>query len=108
MTTDKETEKLLHELEAISINFPNRIVRLKGKRKDLEGGYEKVEILVYRGFSSCTTHPTRYDPSLPSIPKGTHLIGGEILKGPMNPSEEISLTKLCQPKELLNKRLWES
>ena len=99
-------EKLLKRLEAISITFPNRIARIKGKREIPKGGYEKVEVLIFRGFSSCTTHPTSYDPSSSPLPKGTCLLEGEILQGPMNPSEEISITGSCQPQELLDESQW--
>ena len=51
---------LINNLEKISSEIPNRILKLEGyifkeKKK------EKLEILIFKGFSSSTTHPIEID-----------------------------------------------
>ena len=51
---------LINNLEKISSTIPNRILKLEGftlqdKQK------EPVEIIIFKGFSSSTTHPIEID-----------------------------------------------
>ena len=51
---------LIKNLEKISSEIPNRILRLEGFI--LKGNNkEQLEILIFRGFSSSTTHPIEID-----------------------------------------------
>ena len=51
---------LLNNLEKISSEIPNRILRLEGFI--LTGNHkEQLEILIFKGFSSSTTHPIEID-----------------------------------------------
>ena len=47
---------LINNLEKISSNIPNRILKLEGfiQKKNQK---EYLEILIFKGFSSSTTHP---------------------------------------------------
>ena len=51
---------LLHNLEQISALLPNRILRLEGYilKKNQK---EHLEIIIFKGFSSSTTHPIAID-----------------------------------------------
>ena len=51
---------LINNLEKISSEIPNRILKLEGfiLRKNQK---EKLEILIFKGFSSSTTHPIEID-----------------------------------------------
>ena len=51
---------LLTVLERISSNIPNRILKLEGYtfKKTCK---EKLEIIIFKGFTSCTTHPIEMD-----------------------------------------------
>ena len=51
---------LLKNLEDISFMIPNRLLKLQGYllRKDSK---EFLEIIIYKGFSSSTTHQTEID-----------------------------------------------
>ncbi|MEI6111997.1 MAG: hypothetical protein WCP63_10055, partial [Cyanobium sp. ELA712] len=88
-------EQLLARLEAISRERPDRVLRLRGTLRALppeagrEGGEdpaaaaapdEPCELVIYRGFSSSTTHPTAFDPDQPALPETTRLISAEILQ----------------------------
>ena len=47
---------LLNNLEKISAGIPNRILKLEGYVLK-ENQKELLEIIIFRGFSSSTTHP---------------------------------------------------
>ena len=51
---------LINCLERISSKIPNRILKLEGYilKKDQK---EKLEIIIFKGFSSSTTHPIEMD-----------------------------------------------
>jgi hypothetical protein len=49
--------ELVAQLEERSRNHADRVLRLLGVV-----GVEPFELLIFRGFSSSTTHPTRFDP----------------------------------------------
>jgi len=51
---------LINSLERISAKMPNRILKLEGYilKKIQE---EQLEIIIFKGFSSSTTHPIQMD-----------------------------------------------
>ena len=51
---------LINNLEKISAKIPNRILKLEGFILK-ENHKEHLEILIYKGFSSSTTHPIEID-----------------------------------------------
>ena len=73
----------LSQLEAISSQRPDRVLRLAG----LLAG-EPFELLIFRGFSSSVTHPTAFDPDSPLLPEGTQIAAAELLRAPLKPGEE--------------------
>jgi len=100
------TEQLLARLEAISRERPDRVLRLHGSLRPLptEGGrepgedpeaaaspLEPFELVIYRGFSSSTTHPTAFDPDQPALPETARLLSAEILQAPLRPGEAEGL-----------------
>ena len=81
----KDLKKLL-ELERISRSKPNRLLRLHGFCDK-----EIVELIVYKGFTSCTTHPTEYDLCSSPLPEKTILESADLLQGPIDNSKEVTL-----------------
>ena len=87
---------LLAELESISRDRPDRVLRLRGDvpvdgdgNPNAEGAaLESFELLIFRGFSSSVSHPTGFDPDVPALPEGTQISGAELLAGPLNPANE--------------------
>ena len=71
--------ELVQQLEERSRLEPKRVVRLMGT---VEG--EPFELLIFRGFSSSTTHPTAFDPDASVLPAGL-LEQAEVLLGPPTP-----------------------
>jgi len=51
---------LLNKLEKISSFIPNRILKVEGFILK-ENQKEKLEIIIFKGFSSSTTHPIEID-----------------------------------------------
>ena len=113
--TTAPTERLLARLEAISRERPDRVLRLRGTLRALppEAGRdtgenpaaaaspdEPCELVIYRGFSSSTTHPTAFDPDQPALPETARLICAEILQAPLRPGETEELLAGPGPVEL--------
>jgi len=51
---------LIKKLEKISSNLPNRVLKLEGFILK-ENHKEELEIIIFKGFSSSTTHPIEMD-----------------------------------------------
>jgi len=105
--------ELLAALEALSRSHPDRVLRLKGSLPSgtWENGpdgldpagassgsetpsplaSEPFELLIFRGFSSLTTHPTAFDPDRPALPEGAHIMSAELLAAPLDPDGGMPL-----------------
>ena len=94
-------ERLVREIEERSRDHPDRVVRLFGSVGD-----EPLELLIFRGFSSSTTHPTAFDPDTSVLPQGTRLDQADLLQGPLNPSSEVLLVGGMSPEDLLAQASW--
>ncbi len=87
---------LLAALEELSRARPDRVLRLRGQlpvgaagEPDARGeALEPFELLIFRGFSSSTTHPTAFDPDRPALPEGSVVEAAEMLEGPLRPGAE--------------------
>ena len=79
---------LLAELEAISRERSDRVLRLRGELPVDGEAREPFELLIFRGFSSSVSHPTGFDPDVPALPEGSAINGAELLAGPLNPAAE--------------------
>lgn len=98
---------LLLELEERSRARPDRVLRLKGRLPAGDSNaQEPFELLIFRGFSSLTTHPTAFDPDRPALPEGSHIDSAELLQAPLKPAEEILLAGPLPVNELLSPEPW--
>ena len=78
---------------------PDRLLRLRGQLPVNDAGdpdpagdaLEPFELLIFRGFSSSTTHPTAFDPDRPALPEGACIDSAELLQGPLRPPAETVL-----------------
>jgi hypothetical protein len=96
---------VLARLEEISRSRPDRVLRLRG-RLPLDGAEEHFELLIFRGFSSSTTHPTDVDPDQPALPPEALLESGELLAGPLNPQAERRLGAPAPVEHWLHPAAW--
>ena len=94
-------QALVQALEGRTRALPQRVVRLRGQVRD-----ELFELLIFRGFSSSTTHPTAFDPDASVLPEGTSLDQAELLQGPLSPSHEVVLAGPMPPNDLLAQANW--
>lgn len=106
---------LLAELEGLSRQHPDRVLRLRGQlpasplAQELPPGAEPgeaFELLIFRGFSSLTTHPTAFDPDRAALPEGTSLGGAELLQAPLNPAAEVLLAGPLAAQAFLESAAW--
>jgi hypothetical protein len=93
--------ELVAQLEERSRNHADRVLRLLGVV-----GVEPFELLIFRGFSSSTTHSTRFDPDASVLPDGTVLRCAELLLGPLTPGDENVLAGPMPPADLLAQADW--
>ena len=96
-----ESLALVQDLEERTRLSPDRVVRLHGFVLD-----EPFELLIFRGFSSSTTHPTAFDPDASVLPKNTRLEWAELLQGPLNPAGETRLVGPLKQQDLLAQPNW--
>ena len=94
-------QALVQALEERTRLQPQRVVRLRGKVGDVP-----LELLIFRGFSSSTTHPTAFDPDASVLPEGTTLVQAELLQGPLSPAQEVLLAGPMPPNDLLAQANW--
>ena len=92
---------LVQQLEERTRLLSDRVVRLQGT---VQG--EPFELLIFRGFSSSTTHPTAFDPDASVLPEGAALERAELLQGPLNPAESTVLMGPLSPVALLAQASW--
>ncbi len=100
-----ENIKLIKKLEKISINIPDRLLRVKGFF--LNGNdKEYLEIIIYRGFSSSTTHPIEYDLEKDLI-KGEYILSkSELLKAPISDRVNQIIKEVKKIELFLNIDFW--
>jgi len=78
---------LINNLEKISSEIPNRILKLEGfilKEKQKE----QLEILIFRGYSSSTTHPIEIDLEKKVITLSYTITNFKLYKAPLTETEE--------------------
>ena len=98
---------LLAALEQLSRLRPDRVVRLRGSLPaSAEASAEPFELLIFRGFSSSTTHPTAFDPDQPALPETAHIAGAELLAGPLDPTSDTVLAGPLPAEAFLEPRAW--
>ena len=103
---NSDSLSLLPALEAISRDRPDRVLRLRGTVQCAEGAEEALEVLIFRGFSSCTTHPTDFDPDRTVLPEGAVIQTGELLLGPLDPQQEKHLVGLEPADTFMDLAVW--
>jgi hypothetical protein len=102
---------LLARLEELSRDRPDRVLRLAGtlppdpaQQHQLA---EPFELLIFRGFSSSTTHPTAFDPDQPALPEGSVISSAELLAGPLLPGEQQTLRSASPVGVFLEPGTWD-
>ena len=94
-------QMLIEALEQRSRQYPDRVVRLRGVLDD-----QPFELLIFRGFSSSTTHPTDFDPDSTVLPDGIRLNSADLLKGPLKLVDTDLIAGPMEPAALLAQASW--
>ena len=96
---------LINNLEKISFNIPNRILKLEGFV--LKENYkEQLEILIFKGFSSSTTHPIEIDLEKKVIEFRYIITNFKLYKAPLTETEDDFIRENQNSVFFLNQKNW--
>ena len=96
---------LLNNLEKISSGIPNRILKLEGYVIK-ENQKELLEIIIFKGFSSSTTHPIEIDLEKKVIEFRYVLTNFKLYKAPLTETEENFIRENQNSVFFLNQKNW--
>ena len=96
---------LINSLEKISSEIPDRILKLEGFiLKDNQK--EQLEILIFRGYSSSTTHPIEIDSEKKVITLSYTITNFKLYQAPLRETEENFLIENQNSDFFLNQKNW--
>jgi len=96
---------LINSLEKISSEIPHRILKLEGFIQK-ENEKELLEILIFRGFSSSTTHPIEIDSEKKVIALTYTITNFKLYKAPLRESEKNFIRENQNSVFFLNQKNW--
>ncbi len=96
---------LIKNLEKISSEMPNRILKLEGLILK-ENHKEQLEILIFKGFSSSTTHPIEIDLEKKVIELTYILTNFKLYKAPFTETEDNFIRENQNSVFFLNQKNW--
>ena len=96
---------LIKNLEKISSEIPNRILKLEGFILK-ENHKEQLEILIFKGFSSSTTHPIEIDLEKKVISLTYVITNFKLYKAPLTETEENFIRENKNSVFFLNQKNW--
>ena len=96
---------LITNLEKISSKIPNRILKLEGYTLK-ENQKEQLEIIIFRGYSSSTTHPIEIDSEKKVIKLSYTITNFKLYKAPLIETEENFIRENQNSVFFLNQKNW--
>ena len=96
---------LIDSLEKISSEIPNRILKLQGFLLK-ENQKEQLEIIIFRGYSSSTTHPMEIDSEKKVITLSYTITNFKLYKAPLTETEENFIRENQNSVFFLNQKNW--
>ena len=96
---------LINNLEKISSNIPDRILKVEGFILK-ENQKEQLEILIFRGYSSSTTHPIEIDSEKKVIALNYRITNFKLYKAPLTGTEENFIRENQNSFFFLNQKNW--
>ena len=96
---------LINTLEKISSQTPNRILKLEGHILR-ENQKEKLEIIIFKGFSSSTTHPIEIDLEKKVIQFSYKLTNFKLYKAPLTETKDNFIRENQNSVFFLNQKNW--
>ena len=95
----------LNNLEKISSEIPNRILKLEGYILK-ENHKEHLEILIFKGFSSSTTHPIEIDLEKKIIGYRFLLTNFKLYKSPLTEKKDNFIRENKNSVYFFDKKNW--
>ena len=106
LTSPKMAEiDLINKLEKISSEIPNRIIKIEGFILK-ENHKENLEIIIFKGFSSSTTHPIEIDSEKNFIKFSFILTKFKLYKAPLKETKDNFIKENQNSDFFLNKKNW--
>ena len=96
---------LINNLEKISSEIHNRILKIEGYILK-ENHKEQLEILIFKGFSSSTTHPIEIDSEKKVITLSYKITNFKLYKAPLKETEENFIRENQNSVFFLNQKNW--
>ena len=96
---------LINNLEKISSKISNRILKLEGFILN-ENQKEQLEIIIFRGYSSSTTHPIEIDLEKKVIALNYILTNFKLYKAPYEETEDNFIRENQNSAFFLNQKNW--
>ena len=96
---------LINKLERISSRIPNRILKLEGYILK-ENHREQLEIIIFKGFSSSTTHPIEIDLEKKVIESEFILTNFKLFKSPLKVTKDDFIRENQSSVFFLNQTNW--
>ena len=96
---------LINKLEKISSKIPNRILKLEGLILK-ENHEEQLEIIIFKGFSSSTTHPIEIDLEKKIIEFQYMITNYKLYKAPLTGTKDNFIRENQNIFFFLNKENW--
>ena len=96
---------LLNKLEKISSLIPNRVLKIEGFILK-ENHKEHLEIIIFKGFSSSTTHPIEIDLEKKVIEFAYQITNCKLYKAPFIETKDNFIRKNKNMVFFLNKKNW--
>ena len=96
---------LINSLEKLSSEIPDRILKLEGFILK-ENQKEQLEILIFRGFSSSTTHPIEIDSEKKVIAHPYKMTNFKLYKAPLKETEDNFVRANQNAVFFLNQKNW--
>ena len=96
---------LLNKLEKISSLIPNRILKVEGYILQ-ENHKEHLEIIIFKGFSSSTTHPIEIDLEKKVIEFRYLITNFKLYKAPLKETEDNFIRANQNAVFFLNQKNW--
>jgi len=96
---------LINNLEKISSEIPNRILKIQGYIfKD--NHKEQLEMIIFKGFSSSTTHPIEIDSEKKVKTRSYKITNLKLYKAPLTETEENFIRENQNSVFFLNRKNW--
>tara|TARA_B100002052_G_scaffold27936_1_gene21634 strand:+ start:275 stop:610 length:336 start_codon:yes stop_codon:yes gene_type:complete len=96
---------LINNLERISYEIPNRILKLEGYILK-ENHKELLEIIIFKGFSSSTTHQIEIDVEKKIVAFTYIITNFKLYKAPLTETEDNFIRENQNSSFFLNQRNW--